>query len=180
MFARLARRGTGLSLIEVIVVMAVIALLSTAAYPVAQIYRQREKERRLREMLYVIRQNGIQAYRLRVLGHIRQLYPSATSPEYLYVASYGVDAGNINPPTVASLYNPIGPLQVSISPTATATITINSRFIRPFTNNWPPHPFVSWYPAATWAYDFQKSGGVKNIRSQGAGLGLDGTDTNNW
>ncbi len=177
-FARLARKGTGLSLIEVIVVMAVIALLSTAAYPVAQIYRQREKERRLREMLNMIRQDGVQAYRQHVLRKLA--YAGLTSSQYSWAVGTGSDLGHLFPPTIASLYNPVGPLEVTIGAAATYTVQVTSRFVRPFTNNFPPHPFLSWYPAASWTYTFQAARGVKDVHSANAGYGVDGTNTDGW
>lgn len=81
------------------------------------------------------------------------------------------------------------PLSATIG---TVTIDLNRRFLRSI----PPHPFQGWYPTATWtfqpAYPQKKppvasaawgvSGyyGVADIKSKGAGLALDGSNTDDW
>ena len=77
------------------------------------------------------------------------------------------------------------------------SITLNSRFLRHI----PPHPFSSWMPNARWEFEpavdttgggptyassatdpWNAGGavGVKNIYSRGAGVAIDGTNTDEW
>lgn len=56
------RRPGGYSVIELLVVLALLAVLATVAMPLAQTVQQREKERELKRALWTIR-DGIDAYR---------------------------------------------------------------------------------------------------------------------
>jgi general secretion pathway protein G len=55
-------RTAGYSIIELVVVLALLAVLATVAMPLAQTVRQRENERELKRALWTLR-DGIDAYR---------------------------------------------------------------------------------------------------------------------
>ena len=60
---RLARpRQAGFTIIELVITLAIMALLATAVLPSAQLMYQRERESQLRDALRTIR-NGIDAYK---------------------------------------------------------------------------------------------------------------------
>jgi len=67
----------GFTLIELVITLAIIGLLTTAALPLAQLVAQREKEAQLREALRDIR-TAIDAYRTAAQGGHIQQEPGAT------------------------------------------------------------------------------------------------------
>ncbi len=82
-----------------------------------------------------------------------------------------------------------GPTDVSAT-AGNVTIEIDRRFLRTI----PPHPFQSWYPNATWTFQpavpsggaavashaWGTNVGVLDIKSSGAGMALDGSNTDAW
>ena len=56
------RLGAGFSLVELLVVMAVMGILATAVFPLAELTQQRERERELKRALWEIR-DAIDAYK---------------------------------------------------------------------------------------------------------------------
>lgn len=150
-----------------------------------------------------------QGYRVHVLNKLANEINTATDTQETRDAalasgiSYLIDHGLDLPFSPASLTGraPVGvTFDVATGTTGTATVTIGRVFIR----NVPPHPFVGWYPNAHWEFvpavctDTLNTGnyktqatdsaawqaipatGVKNIVSRGAGMAIDGTNTDDW
>ncbi len=89
-----------------------------------------------------------------------------------------------------------GPTSHPASVAGSVTVNISRRFLR----NLPPNPFQSWYPNATWTFrpaysspltptpvsshtwnnDGVTRYGVMDIYSSGAGIALDGSNTDEW
>lgn len=85
----------GFTLIELVVTLAIVGLLSTAALPLAQLVAKREKEGELRLALREIRQ-GIDAYKLAAdTGHIKlELGASGYPPDLKSLYAGVEDAGS--------------------------------------------------------------------------------------
>lgn len=149
-----------------------------------------------------------QGYRVHVISKLANAINNATDTESTREAalasgiSYLIEHGRDLPFSPASLTGraPVGvTFEVATGTDASATITIDRVFIR----NIPPHPFIGWYPNAHWEFvpalkddsmnssymtsatasaDWEtlQATGVKNIVSRGAGLAIDGSNTDDW
>lgn len=155
-------RARGFTLIELVITLAIIGLLTTAAFPLAQLVAKREKEAELRTALRDIR-TALDAYRQAAqTGHIK-----------LEVGASGY------PPDLRSLY-------VGVEDQASAT-TVNLYFLRRI----PRDPFFpdSTAPAEeTWGLrsyksppdDPQPGEDVYDVYSLSNGVGLNGVRYHDW
>ena len=88
---RYPRRHRGSTLIELVVTVAIVALLATAIVPSARLVYQREREVELRSALRTIR-TAIDAYKRAVdTGHIKKELDKSGYPADLQVLVEGVD-----------------------------------------------------------------------------------------
>jgi general secretion pathway protein G len=91
-------RARGFTLVELVITLAVIGLLASAALPLAQVVAKREKEAELRAALREIR-GAIDAYKLAVdTGHVeRELDDKSSYPPNLKALYMGVrDLASVN------------------------------------------------------------------------------------
>lgn len=84
------RPGAGFTIIELLITLAIMAVLATAVLPVAEVSIQRTKEQDLRRALYEIR-SGIDAYKRAVDdGRIPKIAGTTGYPKYLDLLVTGV------------------------------------------------------------------------------------------
>jgi general secretion pathway protein G len=84
-------RARGFTIIELVITLAIVGLLASAALPLAQLVAQREKEAELRSVLRQIR-GGLDAYKVAAeTGHIRRELGSSGYPPDLKSLYAGVE-----------------------------------------------------------------------------------------
>jgi general secretion pathway protein G len=149
----------GFSLIELMVVMAMLGLLATAAFPLAEVMQQRERERELKHALWEIR-GAIDAYkRAYDEGRIAKSGPQTGYPPTLEALALGVPAAN-GSGHVYFLR------RVSRDPFAPAGIAAEASWALRSFDSPPDRP----RPGAD----------VFDVRSRSTALALDGTPLSQW
>lgn len=191
---RYERQRSGVTLVEILIVTVVIALMAAVSFPVYKIIQQREKEKRLKKILNDVRaaigsrksqlsnRDFVDGYRTYVrnygLTHIDDQASRTYFLRALAKEGYGYpgEISSLTSPSSFTFYVPTGE-----DPVASVAITVNRKFMRARNtpDGLPPHPFLSWNPNATWT-KVLRNGRIKDIRSEGAGIALDGSLTNDW
>ncbi|MBI3038937.1 hypothetical protein HYY75_07810 [bacterium] len=183
---------SGISLVELLVVVAVTALLTTIVYPTTQVLQQRDREHRLKKVLKNVQSKGIDDYTNYVVAKIKS--SGLTADQEAFAIASGAAMGLLYPLKPRDLEKSVGTrLYIPIdsgfpAPLSSVTVTIERRFIRKV----PPHPFISWLPNSHWEFRaatetaaggpwFASSSwpaidatGVIEFKSVGAGITLNG------
>ena len=158
----MASRNAGFSLIELVVTLAILALLASVAVPFAQLVQQRQKETELRDALRQIR-GALDAYK------------------------QGVDDGRIESPADASGYPPDLDALWQGVPDKTKPDASKLYFLRRLPRD-PFYPDPAEAPAATWGLrshasppDAPAAGrDVYDVYSLSAKTGLNGVPYREW
>lgn len=189
-----SRPRSGVTLVEILIVTVVIALMAAISFPVYKIIQQREKEKRLKKILADVRsaigssksalsnRDFVDGYRTFVrnygLAHIADEASRTYFIKVLATEGYGYpgEIGSLTSDSSFKFYVPTGS-----DPVASVAIIVDRKFMRPrnTADGLPPHPFLNWNPNATWT-KVLNNGRIKDIKSEGAGLFLDGSRTDEW
>ncbi len=213
---------SGVTLIEIMVVTVVIGLMAAISFPVFKIIQQREKERRLKDILLSVRaaiggSKSFQSNKVFTQGcrnyfvtqgiskiknaHTAPADQPLIKPSIQHFLKSSAAGGELYPLSPSHIIRAT-PYTVRVATDTTTgfvDITIQRRFLRTI----PPHPFKGWYPNAHWEFKPalntapggpyyassttdpwnstpQLATGVTNIVSRGAGVAIDGSNTDDW
>lgn len=164
---------SGVTLIEILIVSTIIAMLAAVSFPIFKIIQQREKERRLKKILFAVRSaiggcksqksNKIftEGFRNFVFTRGREQIESlAADPDVahpLFIQD-GTANGRFYPHTPSHICYGT-PYVVRIATGAVpATEYVDVEIQRRFLRNIPPHPFKGWYPNAEWRFKASVTG----------------------
>jgi general secretion pathway protein G len=154
---------SGFSLIELVVTVAIVALLSTVAFPLAEVVVKRSKEQELRLALREIR-TALDAYKQAVEeGRVEQSIEDSAFPASLSVLVEGVpDAGS--PERDKKIYFLRRIPRDPLFPDAA----------RPDEETWGKRSYVSSHDAP------EEGDDVYDVYSLSSGVGLNGIPYRNW
>ncbi len=166
---RYERQRSGVTLVEILIVTVVIALMAAVSFPVYKIIQQREKEKRLRAILYSVRsaiagsksalsitsffeghRNYVIAYGKRKIEELDLADDVDLDDDIATISTNFTKIAAFGPSTPQQLLESNYTITVdvdtgdAVKPTFTINIPIDRRFLRHI----PPHPFVGWIPDA--------------------------------
>ena len=157
------RPASGFTLIELVVTVAIVALLASVAFPLAEVVAKRSKEQELRLALREIR-TALDAYKQAVEeGRVEQSIEDSAFPASLAVLVEGVpDAGS--PERDKKIYFLRRIPRDPLFPDAT----------RPDEETWGKRSYASSHDAP------QEGDDVYDVYSLSSGVGLNGIPYRNW
>lgn len=198
-----------MTIIELMVVTTILALMAALIFPSFRLMQQRDRENRLREILSELdaARDSYKSYVSRQMwDKIEAAHsdPNDREKAFKQALASATELGLLFPLSPASFIYPLhapgasftvatDPDDLSDDPAKGVSVSINRRFIRHI----PPHPFSGWAPNARFEFgsavdsagpnkkypetDWPTTAtGVKNVWSVGAGLGIDGSSTDEW
>jgi len=156
---------SGITLMEILIVTVIIGLMAAISFPVFKIVQQREKERRLKKILYDVRAaisgskspqaiteftEGYRTY-IRVKG-IGGIPPGAASSAVsVFIKNLGSE-GLGYPPSPRALVSSGYTIRVATSTSDPTNDYVEIHVDRRLLRTIPPHPFKSWFPNAEWRF----------------------------
>ncbi len=156
------RPGHGFSLIELLVVVAIMSILASIGLPLAELAHKRTQEEDLRRSLREIR-NALDAYkRLVDTGRIARAADASGYPPRLQVLVDGVPDAQSPQGTLLYLLR-----RLPRDPLASDTVTEAA-------DTWTPRSYTSS------ADDPQPGRDVFDVHSKSAGIGMDGVPYRKW
>ncbi len=198
-----ARRGV--TIIELLVVTTILSLMAALIFPTYRLMQQRDRENRLREILTEVRASR-DSYKSYVSRSMWAKIEAANTNQgvrqkaFKQAIASASELGYLFPLNPSSFTNPIHAPGASFTvatdpndltdPNKVVSVSVNRLFLRRI----PPHPFTGWSPYARWEFVPAAGGsgqvaseawtagmvGVQDIRSVGAGLAIDGSNTDDW
>lgn len=197
-----AYEQSGVTLVEIMITTIIIGLVAAISFPTYKVVQQREKERHLRKTLHEVRSailgsKSKQSNSLFIEGYRDYIIKKGLfqidndADRKLFLANIATEGYPLSPSHLVAN----APYELSFilsdTPLRQVEIQIDKKFLRVI----PPHPFISWYPSARWefrtlsdpsktvassAWNQLQHLGVYDIVSRGAGLSIDGSNTDDW
>lgn len=167
---RKTQEKSGITLMEILIVTVIIGLMAAISFPVFKIVQQREKERRLKKILYDVRAaisgskspqgiteftEGYRTYiRVKGIAAIEAAHPlpdTATPAISVFIKNLGSE-GLGYPPSPRTLISSGYTVRVATSTSDPTNDYVDIHVDRRLLRTIPPHPFKSWFPNSEWHF----------------------------
>lgn len=162
---------SGITLMEILIVTVIIGLMAAISFPVFKIVQQRDKERRLKKILYDVRAaisgskspqavteftEGYRTYiRVKGIAAIEDAYlpdiENASPAISVFIKNLGSE-GLGYPPSPRALISTGYTVRVATSTSDPTNDYVDIHVDRRLLRSIPPHPFKSWFPNAEWRF----------------------------